>query len=221
MLKIIKESKNPELLIVTPLYLQHKISRDTKIGLLRNDINFAWASYEGPGSTSKNFADGIATYRKKHSDPKYVMLVDKDVLPDRHMLDNMYNTLRKSGNDIGFCYCNFEFKGTINKKFHNIQYDPIRLLQSNFISSNSMIKLDKLDEIGGVIVDRKYDRLSDWALWLSFLSYGYYGVLCNSTNFIDISTKSSVSAGSQDEYKRTYSFVRGDFIDPLIDGIII
>jgi hypothetical protein len=220
MLKIIKEAKNPELLVVTPLFTGHRVGRDTKVGLLRNDINFAWVSHESSGSTSKNFSDGIKAYRNKYTDPKYVLLVDKDILPDRHMLDIMYNTLQKSTDQTAFCYCNFEFRGTINNKFHNIQYDPIKLLLSNFISSNSMIKLDKLDEIGGVIVDKKYDRLSDWALWLSFLSYGYYGVLCD-TGFIDISTKSSVSSGSQEEYKRIYDNVRADFIDPLIEGIIV
>jgi len=218
---VVKESKNPELLVVTPLYTGHKISRDTKVGLLRNDINFAWVSYESNGSTSKNYAEGIKAYRERYYTPRYTILIDKDVIPDRHMLDDMYNTLKKTDDQIAFCYCNFEFKGTINKRFFHIAYDPLLLIYGNFISSNSMIKLDKLDEIGGVVTDKRYDRLSDWALWLSFLSYGYYGMLCDHTSFVDISTKSSVSSGSENEYRATSELIKRDFIDPLISGIII
>ena len=221
MLKFIKEIRNPELLVVTPLYIGHRISRDTKVGLLRNDIKFAWISYESAGSTSKNYADGIKVYRDKYFTPKYTILIDKDVIPARHMLDSMYDTLRKSDKQTAFCYCNFEFKGTINKQFFHIPYNPLTLIRGNYISSNSMIKLDKLDEIGGVVTEKKYDRLSDWALWLSFLSYGYYGVLCDSTSFVDISNKTSVSSGTQEEYRRTHELVVRDFIDPLTDGIII
>jgi len=222
MLKFIKDRKNnPELLLVTPLYLQHRISRETKVGLLRNNINFTWISYESDGSTSKNYAEGIKAYRAKYGDPKYVMLIDKDILPSRGMLDSMYHLLSKTDDQTAFCYCNFEFKGAIQKRFFHIPYNPLTLIRGNYISSNSMIKLDKLDEIGGVIIDDRVSRLSDWALWLSFLSYGYYGVLCNNTSFVDISNKSSVSAGSQEEYKRAHELLRRDFIDPLIEGIII
>ncbi len=221
MLKILKESRNPELLVVTPLYVQHKISKETKVGLLRNDINFAWVSYESNGNTAKNFADGIKAYRDKYITPKYVMMVDRDIVPSRHMLDKMYSMLKQSLTDIAFCYCNFEFKGTVNKKFHNIEYDPIRLLQSNFISSNSMIKLDKLDEIGGVIIDSKYQRLLDWCLWLNFLSYGYYGVLCHDTNFIAISDKDSISTRSAEDYNKKHKLVQQDFIAPLLEGVVI
>ena len=199
MLRFIKEAKNPELLVVTPLLsnslCKHKISRETKVDLLRNDINFAWVSYESNDNTAKNFANGIKAYREKYT-PKYVMMVDRDIIPSRHMLDRIYEVLKKSSNEIAFCYCNFEFKGEINKKFYNMQYDPILLLHGNYISSNSMIKLSKLDETGGVIVNNKYQRLLDWALWLNFLSYGYYGILCNSTSFIAISDKDSISARS-------------------------
>jgi hypothetical protein len=225
MLRFIKEARNPELLVVTPLLInstnKHKLSRDTKVGLLRNDINFAWITYESNGSTSKNYALGIKAYRDKYFTPKYTILIDKDVVPARHMLDDMYGLLKKTDNKTAFCYCNFEFKGTVNKKFYHIPYDPLTLIQGNYISSNSMIKLDKLDEIDGVVTDKKYDRLSDWALWLSFLSYGYYGVLCDNTSFVDISNKTSVSSGSQEEYKHTHELVIRDFIDPLTDGIII
>jgi hypothetical protein len=220
MLKLLKDVKTPELLVVTPLYKGHKISRETKLGLERNDLKFSWVSYESTENTAKNFAEGIKAYREKYYTPKYVMMVDKDIIPGRHMLDKMYNVLRKTNDDTAFCYCNFEFKGAVNKKFFNIVYDPILLLRGNFISSNSMIKLDKLDEVGGPITDQKYQRLLDWCMWLNFLSYGYYGVLCSDASFVAISDKESVSARSGEDYRQKHKLVKQDFIDPLLDGVI-
>jgi hypothetical protein len=220
-LKLIKQSKkNPELLVVTPLFTGHKISKETKINLLRNDIDFTWISYESGGNTAENFSDGIKAYRKKFTDPKYVMMVDRDIIPSRHMLDSMYETIRKTDDNIAFCYCNFEFSGAVNQRFHNIPYDPMRLIQGNYISSNSMIKLDKLDDIGGVVTDNKYKRLLDWALWLQFLTYGYYGVLCHKTSFIAISEPSSVSSGTAIDYNIKKSLIKQDFIEPLLGGIV-
>lgn len=207
--------------MVTPLLTGHKISRETKIGVLRNNMNFTWVSYEGKENTAKNYADGIKVYRDKYFSPKYVMMVDRDIIPSRQMLDRMYDTLRKTDRYTAFCYCNFEFKGAVNKRFYDIEYDPIQLLRGNFLSSNTMIKLDKLDEIGGVVTDDKYKRLLDWCLWLQFLSFGYYGILCQDANFIAMSDKESVSARSTEDYKQKYRLVRRDFIDPLLDGIII
>jgi hypothetical protein len=221
MLKIIKEVKTPELLVVTPLFKGHRLSRETKLGLERNDIKFAWVSFESTNNTAKNYADGIKAFRDKVYRPKYVMMVDKDIIPARHMLDKMYDTLKRTPNDIAFCYVSFEFVGAINRQFFGIEYNPIALLRSNYISSNSMIKLDKLDEIGGVVTDNKYKRLLDWCLWLNFLSYGYYGIRCPDTGFVAISDKESISARSNEDYKQKSKLVMRDFIDPLVDGVII
>jgi len=221
MLKIIKEAKTPELLVVTPLFKGHKLSRETKLGLERNDIKFAWVSFESTNNTAKNYADGIKAFRDKVYRPKYVMMVDRDIIPSRHMLDKMYDTLKRAPDDTVFCYCDFEFKGLINRQFFDIEYNPITLLRSNYISSNSMIKLNKLDEIGGVVTDNKYKRLLDWCLWLNFLSYGYYGIRCPDISFIAISDNQSISARSDEDYKQKSRLVMLDFIDPLIEGVIV
>lgn len=220
MLNIVKQTKNPELLVVTPLLTGHKISSDTKIGITRNDINFTWVSYTSDGNTAHNFAEGIRTYRNKFYMPNYVIMIDKDIIPSRHMLDRMYTTLKNSSKEIAFCYCNFEFSGAVNKKFYNIEYDPIRLLHANYISSNSMIKVTVLDEVGGVITDNKYKRLLDWCLWLQLLSYGYYGILCRDASFVAVSDKQSISTGTEEDYKRKYELVKSDFVLPLLDGVI-
>lgn len=220
MLSILKKVKEPKLLVVTPLLTGHKISKETKVALLRNDLEFDWISYESDGNTAKNYSDGINAYRKKYPAPKYVMMVDRDILPSRHMLDKMLAKIERSKNDIAFVYCNFEFRGTVNRRFYNIPYDPLTIVQNNYVSSNSMIKLNKLDEIGGVITDDKYKRLLDWALWLTFLSYGYYGELCADASFVAISDDKSISAGTPAEYNQKRRLIQQDFIEPMLSGVI-
>lgn len=218
MLNIILEDPKSEVLCVTPLLPGHKIRKETKIGIKRNDIPLSWISYEGQNNIPTNVSKGIAEY---HKEPKFVIIIDRDIDPSRNMIKNMYDLLVKTPNQIAYCYCNFEFKGSINAKFVNIPYDPLRLLKSNYISSNSLIKYDKLKEIGGFITDNKYRRLLDWALWLKFLSSGYYGVLCTKSYFIAPTDERSVSAGSQEEYRQKYQLVHRDFIAPLTEGLIL
>jgi hypothetical protein len=218
MLKYIIKVKKPELLVVTPLYTGHKISRDVKINLKRNNVDFNWISYESVYNTARNFAEGISAYLLDNPEPKYVMMVDRDIIPSRHMLDKMLETLEQS--DSAYCYCNFEFVGVVNRKFYNIQFDPMKLLNHNYISSNSMIKYDKLKEIGGIVVDDKYKRLLDWALWLKFLNHGYYGVLCDGTSFVALANEKSISAGTDEEYKLKVQLIKEDFIKPLLDGVV-
>jgi len=217
MLKIIKKDSNSKLLVVTPLLSGgHKINRETKIGIKRNDVPFTWISYESANNTAKNFQLGIDNYRKIYKIPDYVIMIDRDINPNRHMLDNMYNYIENSDDHIGYVYANFIFTGTINAQFVNIKFDPFKLMRSNFISSNSMIKTKVLDEIGGVVTDNKYKRLLDWCLWLKMLKFGYHGKLCDKAFFEVKSDPDSVSAGGRVDYQIKYKLVLEDFVKPLI-----
>jgi hypothetical protein len=213
---IVKNNNKVELLIITPLLPNHKISKETKIGLKRNEVKFDWISYSGNNNIPTNFDLGLTEYLNSNKKPKYVMMVDNDIKPSRYMLDNMVSVLDRTDDDIAYCYVDFEFKGEVNQGFKNIQFDPIRLTKHNYISSNSMIKLDKLIEIGGVVKDSTYQRLLDWVLWLKFLSFGYHGILSLKGSFIAISNKGSISSRSDEDYKLKYNLVYNDFIKPML-----
>ena len=223
MFSVLQKCKDPQLLVLTPLLPNHKISKETKTHLKRNDIEFDWVSYASHNNIPTNASLALENYKKKFPNQKinYIIMIDRDIIPSRNMLYNMYNTLSKSKKDVAYCYCNFEFRGKVNRAFKHIEFNAINLLRSNYISSNSMIKLDKLEEIGGFVIDPDLKRLLDWALWLKFLNAGYSGILCNSVSFIAESKTGDVSTGSDHEYWTKYKLVKERFIDPMLEGLII
>jgi hypothetical protein len=221
MYKEIEINTHSDILAITPLLPGHKISKETKIGLKRSDCLFSWVSYESSNNIPTNVSAGIEEFKRRYKKPKYVIIIDRDIIPCRNMLMKMEQTLSRANNEIVYCYANFEFAGEVNARFYGLEFEPMKLLNSNYISSNSLIKYDKLTEIGGFITDNKYKRLLDWALWLTFLKHGYYGILCKEANFIAMSDKNSVSAGTQEEYKLKYKLIKEDIIKPMLDGLII
>jgi len=217
----IQIAQNSDILAITPLLPGHKISKETKIGLKRSDILFNWVSYEANQNIPTNVTCGIEEFKRRYKDPKFVMIIDRDIIPNRNMLRKIRETLHRTGDDIAYCYANFEFKGTVNARFVGLEFNPMNLLNSNYISSNSMIKYEKLKEVGGFVTDNKYRRLLDWALWLKFLAAGYHGILCKDAYFIAISDENTVSAGTKEDYQSKYLRVKEDFVKPMLDELII
>jgi len=220
-LKPIIECKNPDVLVITPLLTGHTIMRDTLIKLKRNECNFAWYAFEGPHHVAGNYAYGLVAYKQtigKGKLPPYVLMIDRDILPSRNMIDHMYETLTraqvKSDNRYAYCYVDFEYKGHINIPFKGIEFDPVKLLKQNYISSNSMIKTEDLEYVGGIVVDRRFDRLSDWALWLTFLGEGFSGIRSPKGSFVALSEEGDVSAGKQEEYRKCYLEIYENIIKP-------
>jgi hypothetical protein len=222
MLKVLQKCKHPSLLVVTPLLPDHKISKETKISLQRNIIDFDWVSYSSNNLSSHNQESALEEYLKKYpkQEIKYVMVIDNDIIASRNMLYKMYSLLERAPKDVAYCYCNFEFKGYINKSFKHIPYDALRLLNQNYISMNSMIKIDKLKEIGGFKADPKINRLQDWALWLRFLNAGYFGILCDDTSFIAVSKIGDASSRSQENFNENYLLIRDLYVQPMTEGLI-
>jgi hypothetical protein len=222
MLKALKETKNPEVLVITPLLTGHSVMKETMIKLKRNDVPFSWYSYEGPHHVAGNYAWGLVTYKNtigRGKLPPYVLMIDRDIIPSRHMIDNMYETLTRSQllsskGPIAYCYVDFEYEGFLNKSFKGLEFDPTKLIKGNYISSNSMIVTKDLESIGGVVIDRRFDRLSDWALWLTFLGEGFTGIRSPKGSFVAISEEGDVSAGKQEEYQKCYLEVYENIIKP-------
>lgn len=200
MMKTIVKSHKPEILAITPLLTDDKVSKDTKKTLKRCKVPFEWVSYMGPGNPCKNSQLALNEYKKKRKLPPYIIKIDNDLITQRGMLDVMYNVLTNAPDNVGYCYCDFEFKGHLNFKVPAEVFRADKLRQNNYISSCSLMKTDKFLEVGGWVTDNSGFRLLDWALWLKFLNKGYVGIPTNSTSFVAMSNPDSVSCRDFNDY---------------------
>jgi hypothetical protein len=211
MLKYITRHHKPEILVITPLLTGHSVSRDTIKSIKRNKTPFEWISYMGPDNPCTNTQKAFNIYQNDKKLPPYVIKIDNDIIGSRHMLDNMYSVLKNACNNEAYCYCSFEFQGSINAKFPSIPFDPDRLRQNNYISSCSLISTKRLLEVGMWVTDNKGFRLLDWALWLKLLKRGYIGVPDMKSHFVAISSDNSVSARSAEDYNEKKKWVLENF----------
>lgn len=152
----------------------------------------------------------------KKSKIKYMIKIDNDIYADTGLLDDMYGTLHKTRKDIAYCYCPFKFVLGDGREisFPYREFDEERLLRNNYITSNSLIKLEALDDIGGFVCDSYYERLLDYATWLKFLKNFYIGICCK-TGFITPLQEGSISARSEKDYQTKMDRILSDFIRPL------
>lgn len=216
MLKIIRECKNPDILIITPLLTGHTISRETKISIKRNDIPYIWASYTSENKHAYNCQAGIDSFYKQFKYlPRYIFILDRDIICDRNMLDKFYKIITISNNQVAYVYCGFEYKGHINLKIPATIYNITALKLQNYISSNSLYKTDALLKVGGFVTDTDTHRISDWATFLKFAINGYKGILCANTSFIAISSPNDISAGNIQEYRSARKLIEERFISKL------
>ncbi len=213
-----KEQPNPQVLVITPLWPGHKVSRETKTTIKRNDTPVLWYSYSGYNNIPTNWWTGFKEIKKKHKKlPPYILPLDRDIIMGRHMLDRMVGVFEAKTvlAHMAFVYCNFEFKGVVNREFPADSYDINKLMKGNYISSNSLMSLELLEFIGGPVMDTQYTRLLDWALWLKFAQFGYVGVPCKSANFVAISSENDISAGNPEDYQLKHNRIVEDFVKPL------
>lgn len=215
---IVKEEREPEVLIVTPLLPNHDISRETKVSIKRNKTKFYWVKSIGDNNIPTNAQKAINWYKDFKKLPPYYLMVDRDIVMGRGMIDRMVSKLKKFEQfkeKVGYAYANFEFKGHVNAKFNADPFDINRLLKGNYISSNSMFRSEVIEKVG-LVTDDKYKRLLDYAFLLKCFRFGYVGVPVPEASFVAKSTKSDISAGSDDDYRLKYHRVYEDFIKPLL-----
>lgn len=216
MIKIIQKVKNPKILVVTPLLPDHNISKITKKTLKRNNVDFDWISSSDDRNIPENVLEAVHWYKNKYGMlPPYHMMIDRDIEAGRGLLDRLYKKLDKQPENIGYCYATFQFKGHVNANFPAISFDINRLLQGNYISSNSLFRSNVIENVG-LVTDDKYKRLLDYAFLLKCFKYGYIGIPEPNAWFVVHSTKNDISAGSRDDYILKYKRVYQDFIVPLI-----
>jgi hypothetical protein len=217
-IKILKEHKNSDLLVVTPLLPDHNISRDTKVTIKRNQLPFTWISVSDNQNIPTNVSNGLDWFKEHHHKPKYILPLDNDIILGRNMIDRMYNNIENvQHGTIAYTYASFKFRGSVNADFPARPFDVKQIVKHNYISSNSMIKVACLDRVGGFVVDDQYKRLLDWCLWLKFLLHGYVGLASPNTNFVAISSEDSISNDGDLDYNVKRNRVIKDFINPLYD----
>jgi hypothetical protein len=214
---LIREDKRSKVLIVTPLKTGHKVSSDTKKTIKRNDIPFTWVTSEGENNIPTNAWNGVQWYRKKSGKlPEYYLMIDRDIILGRHMIDRLHEKLSAMPSDIVYSYASFKFSGHIDKEFPATMWDINKLLLENYISSNSMFRMSALEEVG-LVFDDKYKRLLDWAFLLKlFLKKGYIGVPCPEASFVAVASANSISSGSNEDYHTKRLRVIQDFAKPII-----
>ena len=215
-IEIIRSTKFPEVLVVTPLKLYDYISKITKKTIQRNHVKYFWITSSGENNIPTNYQLGLEWAKKNIPDPpKYCIMIDNDIELGRHMIDRLYKSLKDSDDSVGYAYAGFEFKGAVNKKFPAVPFNIKRLTHANYISSNSMFKMSVIDKVG-LVTDDKYKRLLDWAFLLKCLSKGYYGLNVPNAQFVAISEPDDISAGSQGDYWVKHERVYKDFVEPFV-----
>ena len=214
---IMREVDHPLVLVVTPLWTGHKISKATKKTIKRNDVPYMWITSEGQNNIPTNLQNGLDWYKKHRGDlPPYYFMLDRDVVLGRYLLDRLYTVLQNAKPEVAFAYASFGFRGHMNLDFPAKPYDINRLLQHNYISSNSLFRSVVTDKVG-LVTEDKYKRLLDWAFLLKLFHAGYYGEPCEKANFIVQSTENDISSGSKADYDQKRERVVVDFVKPIID----
>ena len=218
MLTIVHKSKNPKFLVITPLRLGDEIYPNLMESIWINKTKFDWITYCGPNNIPLNTQNGLKEYCKNNKKPKYFIKVDNDIVFKTNVLDEMYNKLKLSSKNIAYCYSSFAFIGKMTAYFKAQEFDINKLINSNYISSVSMIKTEAFENTGGYITDDKYIRLLDWAHWLYLYKRGYKGIPCNGM-FHAIVNKSGISNASSEDYFKKRELIIRDFINPLKENI--
>ena len=213
MIDIVKNCKDPLVLVISPLLPEHDISSETKQSIRSNKIQYKWVSFASNRKHADNVQAGLDAYEMFYGPfPPYIMVLDRDIILGRKMIDRLYNTLIKQNDNVGYSYCPFEYRGHVNAKFPPMKFDIEKLKQANYISSNSLYKSSVVKAVGGFVTELKYHRLSDWAMWWRMYKKGYIGSICYDTSFIAMSTEKDISAGSSEEYHTTRDLIIQDFI---------
>ena len=145
-------------------------------------------------------------------------MLDRDVILGRHMLDRLYRTLDKALPEVAYAYASFAFRGHMHFDFPAKPYDINRLLQHNYISSNSLFRSEVTEKVG-LVKDEKFKRLLDWCYLLKLFKAGYYGEPCPVASFIVQSTESDISSGTKQDYELKRERVIIDFVKPIIDKL--
>lgn len=217
-IKVLKKDKNSKVLVITPLLSGHKISKKTKITIKRNKTPITWISSESNQNIPINVQFGINWYMENFKEKiSYYIPIDRDIILGRYMIDKLYKKLKNSPSHIGYAYANFKFKGYINQKFPAVPFNINKLVESNYISSNSLFKLNVVKKVG-LVKDNNLVRFLDWAFLLKCYKNNFYGINCPEASFIACSSPNDISSSDGHDYLRKNKIIFEKYIKPLLNN---
>ena len=111
-IEIMRATKFPDVLVVTPLLNYDYLRKRTRETMQKNTLKYFWITSEGPHNIPTNALKGINWAKKNLQEmPKYYIMIDGDIILGKGMLDKLFRALEKSEDKIGFAYASFQFKG--------------------------------------------------------------------------------------------------------------
>lgn len=218
MFKILNEDRDALVTVITPLKEGHKISRETRNTIKRNDIPFNWYSHEAGGNRPINIEMALKEIEKRIGLPEYFIPIDNNMELGRHFIDRLYDVLIRTNENVAYAYGNLQYRGKINYNFPAAPWDLSKLLQNNYISSNSLFKTDYVLEVG-LVKDQDMQRLLDWALLIQLARFGYAGIPVPTANHIAWTTKENISAQNDNDFNLKKRNVHERIIKPFLEEI--
>lgn len=134
----------------------------------------------------------------RYCSSKYVLFCDDDIDWDPKALEVMV-TLLEQHPEVAYCYCGYRMA---DLEYSIIEFDPIRLMRLNYISTMSVVRTEDFPGF-----DEKIQRLQDWDVWLQMLSKNKLGKWCGRILF-KTEKRLGVTFGSNLTYDQARDIVK-------------
>ena len=219
--KFIKEQIKPLVSIITSYYNSKEFLKQTVNSVINQTFPYWEWIIVDDGSTQKETYEilksleakdsrikvyhkqneGLAKgrdYAIKYSTTKYILPLDADDLIDPTYIETLYFTL-ETNKEASFAFTNSVGFGKYIY-LSNPDFDSERMKTDNHITATSLIRKEKIIELGGYGLAKRYVN-EDWHLWLRMLAKGYYPVQVSFYGFWYRRRKISLLSEINDEKK--------------------
>ena len=106
---------------------------------------------------------------------EYILFLDADDILMPRAIENLYDLMKNSEEDIGYVYAQMEYFGRKTGLFPSREFCAKALASGNYISVTCLINKNKFLKIGGF--DRGFIAREDWELFIRFWHHGIKGRL--------------------------------------------
>ena len=142
-----------------------------------------------------------------HLSPDFILFSDTDILWYRGAFVIMEEALKKHP-QCSYAFGDYDREGAFGGRFSAGPFNTQRLLEQNFVSMMSLIRMGDLP-MQAFIEDE--DRLQDWSLWLRMLRLGKKGIYVGTVLFKAFFGTDGISARGVDDYRHWYDKIRSRY----------